>query len=235
MARQCPEDFNPWPPFVDIFASVILVMLLFLLITIVNIGYYAQFKFKTSYTASVETKVPVQPEEQSKVRRTPPPERKVPPENSVSFHKIDKPLLQDSANNSFFSGGKSEGNAVSYAINKDPKAFLDQKALQSKQKLNIVFEDKEIFINTTVRSKVRRFVENALRKNRKSEFIITVSDPPNLVSKTVSKQISLGRAINIKSQIKKSRVPNKQIHLNLRSPAAGLGDFGTITIESYVP
>ena len=236
MARQCPEDFNPWPPFVDIFASVILVMLLFLLITIVNIGYYAQFKFKTSYTASVETKAPIQPEDQTKVRRVPPPpQRKLPPENSVSFHKITKPTIDESAQNSFFSGGKAEGNAVSYAINKDPKAFLDQKAMKNKQKLNIIFEDKEIFLNTQVRSKVRNFIESAMRKNRKSEFTITVSDPATIISRTVSKQISLGRAINIKNQIKKSRVPNKQIHLNLRVPSSGQGNFGSITIESYIP
>ena len=67
MAKRCPEEFNPWPPFVDIFASVILVMLLFLLITIVNIGYYAQFKHKISYTASVITEAPIQPEDQTKV------------------------------------------------------------------------------------------------------------------------------------------------------------------------
>ena len=76
MAKRCPEDFNPWPPFVDIFASVILVMLLFLLITIVNIGYYAQFKHKISYTASVVTEAPVQPEEQTKaapISQVPPP------------------------------------------------------------------------------------------------------------------------------------------------------------------
>ena len=48
MAKKRAEEFNPWPPFVDIFSSVILVLLLFLLITIVNIAYYAQFKFKVS-------------------------------------------------------------------------------------------------------------------------------------------------------------------------------------------
>jgi len=236
MARQCPEDFNPWPPFVDIFASVILVMLLFLLITIVNIGYYAQFKFKTSYTASVVTKAPIQPEEQSKAKQIPPPpQRKLPPENSVSFHKIKKPMIDKEAKDSFFSGGKSEGNAVSYAINKAPKAFLDQKAVQNRQKLIITFEDKEIFLNTKIRSKIRNFIENAMRKNRKSEFTVTVSDPKTIVSRTISKQISLGRSINIKNQIKKSRVPNKQIHLDLRSPSAAQGNFGSITIESYIP
>jgi hypothetical protein len=243
MSKHCPEEFNPWPPFVDIFASVILVMLLFLLITIVNIGYYAQFKYKKSFTASVETKVPIQPEESSKITTTYAEkkeivikkERPVPPKNSVSFHKISKPEIQSNAKNSFFSGGQNEGNAVSYAINKDQKAFLAQKAFQKTAVLHITFEDKEVFINTKIRSQLRHFISNALRKSKKAEFTVTVTDPHNIMSKTISKQISLGRAINIKNQIQKSRVPNQQIHLNLRKPSADLSEFGTITIQSRIP
>ena len=55
MAKKCMEEFNPWPPFVDIFSSTILVLLLFMLILIVNLGYYAQFKFKISYSGTVST------------------------------------------------------------------------------------------------------------------------------------------------------------------------------------
>ena len=242
MAKHCHEEFNPWPPFVDIFASVILVMLLFLLITIVNIGYYAQFKHKVSYTASVETQTPVQSEETSKITTNyaqkevvVQKERIVPPENSVSYHKISKPLLSEDSKSSFFSGGKEEGNAVSYAINKERKAFLAQKAFQKESTLNIVFEDKEVFLNSKVRSQLRRFVVSTLRRSKKAEFTVSVSDPHNIISKTLSKQISLGRTINIKNQIKKSRVPSKQIHMDLRMASPDLGEFGTITIQSRIP
>lgn len=243
MGRHCQEEFNPWPPFVDIFASVILVMLLFLLITIVNIGYYAQFKYKVAYTASVETKTPIQSEETSKITTNYAEkkevviqkERVIPPEDSVSFHKIEKPQLSEQANNSFFSGGKEEGNAVSYAINKEQKAFLAQKAFKKESELHITFEDKEVFLNTKIRSQLRNFIAAEFRKSKKAEFTILVTDPHNIVSKTLSKQISLGRAINIKNQIKKSRVPSKQIHMNLRQNSADLGEFGTITIQSRIP
>jgi len=243
MGRQCPEDFNPWPPFVDIFASVILVMLLFLLITIVNIGYYAQFKYKTAFTASVETKTPIQSEESSKVTTNyaekkevvVKKERPIPPKNTVSFHKIKKPSLDKNANNSFFKGGKAEGNAVSYAINKEQKAFLAQQSFKKESTLNIVFEDKEVFLNTKVRSNLRSFVAATLRKNKKAEFTITVTDPHNIMSKTISRQISLGRAINVKNQLQKTRIPSKQIHMNLLKKSADLGEFGTITIQSRIP
>jgi len=243
MGKHCPEEFNPWPPFVDIFASVILVMLLFLLITIVNIGYYAQFKYKTAFTASVETQTPIQSEESSKITTNyaqkkevvVKEERIIPPENSVSFHKIQKPTLNENAKNSFFSGGKKEGNAVSYAINKEQKAFLAQQAFSKESTLNIVFEDKEVFLNTKIRSQLRTFISKTFRKSKKAEFTIMVTDPQNVLSKTISKQISLGRAINIKNQIKKSRVPSKQIHMNLRKASPNLGEFGTITIQSRIP
>lgn len=239
MGKHCTEEFNPWPPFVDIFASVILVMLLFLLITIVNIGYYAQFKHKVSYTASVQTEAPIQAEDTSKVSSSTAAMQKqkriIPPDRSVSFHKIDKPQLSENARDSFFTGGKKEGNAVSYAINKDQKAFLAQKAFKKDSLLHILFEDKEIFLNTKIRSQLRNFIAATFRKSKKAEFTIMVTDPHNMVSKTIAKQISLGRAINIKNQMKKSRVPSKQIHINLREVSADLSAFGTITIQSRIP
>ena len=55
MASKFEEEFNPWPSFVDVFSSVILVLLLFLLVVLANLGYYSQFKYKVSYTGSVSS------------------------------------------------------------------------------------------------------------------------------------------------------------------------------------
>jgi hypothetical protein len=54
MSKRVEEEFNPWPSFVDIFSSVILVLLLFLLILIVNVTYYLQFRHKISYVGVVQ-------------------------------------------------------------------------------------------------------------------------------------------------------------------------------------
>ena len=86
-----------------------------------------------------------------------------------------------------------------------------------------------------MRSQLRTFIASTFRKSKKAEFTVSVSDPHNIMSKTIAKQISLGRAVNIKNQIKKSRVLNKQIHLNLRKQSADLSEFGTITIQSRIP
>jgi len=240
MAKRCPEEFNPWPPFVDIFASVILVMLLFLLITIVNIGYYAQFKYKISYTASVETKAPIQPDEQSKVNSSSAEcqeqkeEKKEEIDEGFSFHKVASPNYKD-ANNSFFSGGKSHGNAVNYAPNKDAKKFSKQKFIKRDLTLTIAFEDKEIFLNSSIKRKLKLFVADINRRSKRTIFTIYVSDPKNMISSTIAKQISLGRVLNIKSIIKSSNVKPKNIKMNLQKAIRSNNPYGDITIKAHIP
>jgi len=242
MAKRCPEDFNPWPPFVDIFASVILVMLLFLLITIVNIGYYAQFKYKISYTASTVTEAPVQPEEQTKVE-SPPPVECVPSQaekkekdemDEYSFHKIARPQLENS-NNSFFEGGKSKGNAISYAANKDQKEFTKQKLIKKNLLLTVEFQDKEIFLNSKIKRKIKLFVSDINRRSKRAIFTIQVSDPTYIVSSTISKQISLGRVLNVKNIIKKSNVSPKHIKMDLQHAIPSNNKYGDITIKVFIP
>ena len=241
MAKRCPEDFNPWPPFGDIFASVILVMLLFLLITIVNIGYYAQFKFKTSYTASVTTKQPVVSEEQSKVTTTQPecvPTPKAPDDipdaESISFHKILTPAFEG-AKDSLFSGGTSEGNAISYAANKKQKEFTNQKTLKKELMLTVQFTDKEIFLNSSITSKIKLFIADINRRSKRAVFTIYVSDPKNIISSTLSKQISLGRVLNVKSIVKHANIELKNIKMNLQEEQESSNPFGDIVIKANIP
>ena len=55
MAGSSDGEFNPWPAFVDIFSAVILVMLLLLMVVLANLGYFAQFKYKVSYSGAVSS------------------------------------------------------------------------------------------------------------------------------------------------------------------------------------
>jgi len=240
MAKRCPEEFNPWPPFVDIFASVILVMLLFLLITIVNIGYYAQFKHKISYTASVVTEAPIQPEQQTKVAQTP--VECVPSKNKdiedkideFSFHKVTAPSEKDSKD-SLFSGGTSIGNSVSYAANKTQKEFTKQKIIKHNLVITVSFEDKEIFVNSSIKRKIKLFISDIKRRSKRAQFTIFVSDPTNLVSSTISRQISLGRVLNVKNIIKKSHIKPNKIKMDLQHEIPTTNPFGDITIKAYIP
>jgi len=241
MAKRCPEEFNPWPPFVDIFASVILVLLLFLLITIVNIGYYAQFKHKVSYTASVVTEAPVQPEQQTKVAPSPP-QKCIPSKaqdnqddaTEFSFHKVVAPQHAN-ANNSLFEGGKEVGNAISYAANKDQKEFTKQKIIKKDLTLTVRFQDKEIFLNSKIKRKLRLFISDINRRSKRAIFTIYATDPANIMSSTISRQISLGRVLNVKNIISRTKVKSKNIKMNLQKEMSSSNIYGDIIIKVHIP
>lgn len=238
MAKRCPEEFNPWPPFVDIFASVILVMLLFLLITIVNIGYYAQFKYKVSYTASTVTKAPIQPEKQTKVTPTlqeckQQPEIQKLIEKAVTFHKLNAPTYEN-ANNSFFSGGQAQGNALNSASDKKQKKNSNQKLIQKDMQLLVEFKSQDIFLNSRIKREIRRFIAKINRRSKYATFTIYVSDPKNVISSTIAKQISLGRVLNIKNIIKRSNVNSKHIRMDLQQELRSGNPFGDIIIKAHI-
>lgn len=238
MGKHCPEDFNPWPPFVDIFASVILVLLLFLLITIVNIGYYAQFKSITSYTAHVTEKAPIVSDESAPAATScvPRPEVKEQKDeiDMISFHKVPEPQSTES-NNSLFSGGISEGNAVRYVRPKEEKIFPNQVTILKERSIEIFFEDKEIFISTPIKYKIKKFIGDMNRMTTESKFTIYVRDPSDIVSATISRQISLGRVLNIKSIIKKTKIKAKRIKMNLQEQISVPSKYGSLVIKAYIP
>lgn len=242
MAKECEEEFNPWPPFVDVFASVILVLMLFLLITVVNIGYYAQFKSKKSFIGSTETPKDVEAEVSSIIKTkcsegdsSKNKKQVFEAIKAISFHKIDTIVLEKDANNSFFKGGENEGNAMSYALNQEPKKFLNQSTNYLPPRLYVNFEDKEIFINAKIKFQVRKFVKEHLRKNRGMKFVLEVIDPSMIISRTIARQISLGRVLNLKSVIIHSRVPKAHLKLNLMKKQTNQLKFGQVIITAINP
>ena len=240
MAKRCPEEFNPWPPFVDIFASVILVMLLFLLITIVNIGYYAQFKHKVSYTASVVTKAPVQAEDQSKVQasqvecKPAKPIKKRKSKDDFSLTKTQAPQAKKS-NESIFEGGKAQENSISDAVGKTKEEFVNQKIIKKELILIVRFQDKEIFINSKIKRKIKLFISDIKRRSKRAVFTIQSSDPANLISSTMAKQVSLGRVLNVKSIVKRSHIDKTNIKMDLQHNVNSSNPNGDIIIKVYIP
>jgi hypothetical protein len=239
MAKQCPEEFNPWPPFVDIFASTILVLMLFLLITVVNIGYYAQYNFKMAYSGSTESIEVVNNEVASKVKVNfrEKQEVTVTEDNAqINSHKMDIPAFDcNKSKGSLFSGGEGDGNAIKYASQKRALEFLKQKIITKKSSIVIEFESKEIFINNQIKQKIRQYVKSTLRRNKKTKFFVYVSDPDMVISSTIAKQISLGRALNIKGFVAKQGVSKKNLRLNLQKDPKERFKFGSVTIEARVP
>ena len=196
-AKKCEEEFNPWPPFVDVFSSVILVLLLFILVTIVNIAYYMQFNSKVDSTSKTKSQT-------NNLQKG---------QDTTKMVTLKKEIIQVKAktsNLSIFSGGKSEGNAMT--MKKEEEKLL-QKVEKTKNGITIVFNNKEIFISKKVKKQIKEFA----KKNKNKKFIIKIIKPTISLSPTISRQISIGRTVVIKNKLKMAGIPLENITLTIDS------------------
>jgi len=194
-AKKCEEEFNPWPPFVDVFSSVILVLLLFVLVMIVNVAYYMQFNSKVKSTSS----------EKSVVNNL---QKGVDPTELVTLKKNIIQVESKTSNLAMFKGGKAEGNAIS--TKKEEKKYK-QKVIASSGSLIVAYEDKEIFVNAATKSKLKSFA----KKNKNKKIILEIAHSQKIISKTIAKQVSLSRVVAIKNILKKSGIPLTNIKIKL--------------------
>jgi len=192
MGRKCEEEFNPWPPFVDIFSSTILVLLLFMLILIVNLGYYAQFKFKISYTGTVATTNLIQeqtPTEQKKIIKT-----------SMIREVNEKKQLERVGQD---------------LVQADDTTSTLQSTVQKDDYLILTFADKEILLDDPTIIEVKQFIQKMKNKFPNHKVIISSVEPTNQISSTVAKQISLARTINTRNLIRKQVYKKSDVRIRL--------------------
>jgi hypothetical protein len=194
-AKKCEEEFNPWPPFVDVFSSVILVLLLFVLVMIVNVAYYMQFNSKVNSTS----------DEKSIVNNL---QKGLDPTQLVTLKKNIIQVESKTSNQSMFKGGKAEGNSMS--SKKDEKKY-EQKVATSSGNLLISYDDKEIFISAKTKAKVKAFA----KKYKNKKIILEIANSTKIISKTIAKQISLSRVVSIKNLLKKSGINLNNIKIKL--------------------
>jgi len=154
--------------------------------------------------------------------------------SEFSFHKVVTPQHKNS-NNSLFKGGKEVGNAISYAANKNQKEFTKQKIIKKDLTLSIRFSDKEIFLNSKIKRKLKLFISDINRRSNRAIFTIMASDPANIISSTISRQISLGRVLNVKNVIRRTKVNSKNIKINLQEEMISSNIYGDIIIKVHIP
>jgi hypothetical protein len=215
-AKKCEEEFNPWPPFVDVFSSVILVLLLFILVTIVNVAYYMQFNSKTNSEAITKSQTDSL---QAGVDVT----------DMISLEKQQKPKLDSAGNDSLFTGGKSDGNAISAsdAQEQTPTQTIDK----AKDQLIVAYNDKKIFNTEKIKTDIKAFIKSKKRENPNAKFEISVAQPIKVLGKTIPKQISLGRALNVKNLLKKQEVKLSNIRLKMQKNRDEKYDYGYVKIK----
>ena len=227
MACKIEEEFNPWPSFVDIFSSVILVLLLFLLVVLANLGYYMQFKYKVSYTGSISASeligspISTTTEVTTSISSS----NGTNPNSDINIQIIEEQkqmvlALQNqiAADPTTLKSAKGTDDAISAGINIADKAEDStelQKMITSDDYLVITYKADELFVDDTISKQLKDFLSKAKSKNASHKILIYSSDTKNQLSATIAKQISLARTMSVRNLIKKFGYEKKDINIDL--------------------
>ena len=214
--KKCEEEFNPWPPFVDVFSSVVLVLLLFILILIVNVAYYMKFNSVTDSTATTKSTTN---NLQAAADVT----------DMVTLAKMQKPKEDAGGKASLFSGGKSDGNAL--RAEKKKKERKKQEIINTDGEMMIVYKDKGLFADSNAKEKIRAFIERVKSKNPNAQVEISLGKPQNVLGRSAPKQIALGRALGVKSIIQKSGFSLSLLKLNLKNQKNEKYEYGYLRLR----
>ena len=238
MAIRCEEEFNPWPAFVDIFSAVILVLMLFLLVTLVNIGYYAQFKFKIQYTGSVSTDELILQETAKKIQID---EVKKTPNTSTQIATKNQTIIQEPIEQQMVKELQMATDIESVGLDladvlKDPDAKQVQEIKEDDRYFYISFENREIQLDQITLEKLKGFIKLTKNKYPKSSLAISGIDPVGLLSYTVAKEKTLGRALGVRNLIRKFDYESNKVKVKLANKPTRLPDDlsienGLIVIE----
>ena len=227
MSRKCEDEFNPWPSFVDIFSSVILVMLLFLLVLLVNLGYYAQFKFKVSYTGTIttdelifnSTPSPLQIEEIVKKKEEQDQEQKKQTQNIQEMKqeivRLKKIIEERTVKAIEKKEAELESGGVDVADVKDDDNDSKQVLVQSEEYFIITYKGNEIFLDNKIAKDLKAFIADVKKKYKNHKILITAADVQDQASATVAKQISLARSLGTRNLIRKFGYEKKDVRIDL--------------------
>jgi biopolymer transport protein ExbD len=212
-AKRCEEEFNPWPPFVDVFSSVVLVLLLFILVLIVNVAYYTQFNTKVDSTAETKS---VKNNLQAGMDVS----------DMISLFKVPKPSLDSSGNDSLFSGGKADGQGMD-SDEKQKKGNEQAVEEVSGSAMIIAYKDSNIFLRSKAKAKIKSFAKKAKDK----KVVISMAYPTNIISTTMKKRISISRVINVKNSLKKAGIKLSNIKIVIQNNSDEKYPDGYVKIE----
>lgn len=229
MACKCEEEFNPWPAFVDIFSSVILVLLLFILVIIVNLAYQAQFKFRVSYTGTLSRDDVILNNNKTEKDGEPDSKEKNDPKKAVTNSNINLQIIkeeeqfllllkkQTADSNSESKGDKTseiESPGVDVA-DKDDLDLQSQEITSSEDYMIITYKGDEVFIDDGTTKKLKEFLSQAKSRLGNHEVYIFSSEIKEQLSATIAKQISLARTLSTRNLIRKLGYDKKDVKVDL--------------------
>jgi hypothetical protein len=226
MACKIEEEFNPWPSFVDIFSSVILVLLLFLLVVLANLGYYMQFKYKVSYTGSISTSDLIASSSSTTTEvSTSSSSNGTNPNSDINIQiiKEQKQMIlalqnQIAIDPTALKSAKGTDEADSAGINvanKKEDTTQVQKMIATDEYFVITYKADELFVDDLISKQLKDFLSKVKSKNPNHEIYIYSSDTKNQLSATIARQISLARTMSVRNLIKKFAYEKKDINIDL--------------------
>ena len=200
MARSV-EEFNPWPAFVDLFASIIMVVLMFLLVLIVNVAFYAQYKYKIAYTGSVSVENLILEENQEEKKEFKDEQKFV-----ENVQEKEKELLD--VPEEIIASGLDLTVANHEYVRQENIIHLDW--------MIIKFMKNELIIDPEAIKELESFIAKAKKEFPNHNVEIFISEPKKQVSGTVARQIGLSRALNVRNIVRKQNYKNEEVLVRLR-------------------
>lgn len=209
------DDMNPFIAYVDLFSSIIMVLLLFVLIMFVNVGYYIQFNTKDKTSDETNTS------EQQVEKVT-----EVVQVKKEDYEKLIQAAQQRETNNTTpVQGGEVEGNLLTKKSDKFATAdFVDNDTV-------IAFKNNEYFLTKDMVQEVASFMENRLKTDPNAIFYLSVGDSTKLISSTQTKQVSLGRILSLKNSLQEMPKLQNKIKISYKQSNASNYQFGYIKID----
>jgi hypothetical protein len=208
MAKRRIEPFNPWPSFVDLFASVIMVILMFMLILIVNITYYAQFKYKVSYTGTVAIEQTVIKPVDILDKKTKEQEPLAEKKESVIEEKTLK-IVKDTT--------KKELEAVAgIDLSMTDNNFTRQENIFYENWMAIKYLDNEVILDPKSIKDIDKFLLSIKEKFPQHSVWIYIKEPQNQISASVGKQLALSRVLNIRNLLRKREYKDEDVVIKFR-------------------
>lgn len=202
MAKKHLEPFNPWPGFVDLFASVIMVVLIFMLVLIVNITYYAQFKYKISYTGSVASMELIN--EVVKVQE----------ENTQTKKK--EAILEEAIEKEDENSNKDLEAVAGMDLTITDNNLTRQENIIYDDWMIVKYLDKEIVLDSKSLVDIEKFLEIAKSKYPNHYISVYIDEPTNQISASIAKQIALSRALNIRNLIRSKKYDLDDVVVRLK-------------------
>ncbi len=215
-------EMNPFISYVDLFSSVILVLLLFVLIMFVNVGYYMQFNSKDS-KAQVEQNSTSEQVEVAKSEQTEQRKELKKEEFKEKQKVVNTP--EETNNTSPVQGGETDGNTLSKKTERTAAAEFRE------QDMMIIFKSNDYFLSKDMVRQVSEAMDRVLKNKPNATFYIGVGDSKKLISSTQIKQVSLGRILSIKNSLDSVPSLKNKVKINYKQPELNGYDFGFLKIE----